>query len=556
MTTESSESVPRTHHDGAQRGPNPALHPALVGVVVVLAVLGGGLIAYATRWGPWAYSDSVSYIEVARNLVSGEGLVEVRPSGNAVLFTKEPPLYPMLLAFAGRWGIDAVEAARWLDAALFTALILSLGLATLRYSRTIWIPAALSLILLSSSILLRDYTGAMSEPLFITLAVLGLILLVAYLQEPSPLLYGVSAGLIALAAVTRYAGVVVLIAAAVAILLLDTARLGRRLLGALGFLALGGAPILLWAIAWLHQTVSLRGAQPSNVGLWAALAAFRLALVNTLWDWLPYIQRFPSIAYRVKLVILVSLAAGFLILLGVTFRKHRMSRRAPSKSDAEFRLAAVFVLAGLIYIGFLAVVSLVGPWYVRIDERQLSPAFLCLCVGGFLTFGLMGDGPLAKRVWSAVQLACVVAVISSALPDALGFLQDLHRNGGGYTSRAWHSSALVKAAEEVPSGVAIISNDPEAILFYTRRPAYNLPELQTGVPSPIDEQFGSQPNDPLQRLFSQNGAALVMFKEADSRFDPLYGDQTPTRLQALVRGLDISRDLWDGTLYYFTSNHP
>ncbi|MGD8604079.1 MAG: hypothetical protein PVF49_05840, partial [Anaerolineales bacterium] len=49
-------------------------YPLLISLRGGLA--GAVIIMYITRWGPWAHSDSVSYVEAARNLATGGPLAE------------------------------------------------------------------------------------------------------------------------------------------------------------------------------------------------------------------------------------------------------------------------------------------------------------------------------------------------------------------------------------------------------------------------------------------------------------------------------------------------
>src|SRR3990172_9594448 len=88
-----------------------------VGIAAALAVL------YATVWGPWAGSDSVEYLEAARNLAGGQGLVTIRASGHVEPIYARPPLYSILLASTIQLGVDPVASVRWLNVVLIVALI-------------------------------------------------------------------------------------------------------------------------------------------------------------------------------------------------------------------------------------------------------------------------------------------------------------------------------------------------------------------------------------------------------------------------------------------------
>jgi len=257
-----------------------------------------------------------------------------------------------------------------------------------------------------------------------------------------------------------------------------------------------------------------------------------------------------------QLLGLAFVALVAILLLAIAFRRRRYHQSTSTPYAPDLQLAAIFILASVVHVGFMVLVSLFGPWEVRVDARQLSPIFLYGCAGTFLAIGLLSDKPAPMNTAAAVQLLLAAAIVSSALPKACTLLGDLHDNGRGYTGTGWHDSALVQAVGQLPSHMVIISNDIEGIMFHTGRPAYRLPELQTGVPSPVTEQFGSRPSDPLQRLFSQGGAALVMFDAANWRFAAVYGEETATRLQSLVRGPLRGFTFPDGAIYYYGPPPP
>src|SRR3972149_12238204 len=57
---------------GGRMSREARLAAILLAVIGMTAALMG---VYATDWGPWVGSDSVEYLESARNLASGRGLV-------------------------------------------------------------------------------------------------------------------------------------------------------------------------------------------------------------------------------------------------------------------------------------------------------------------------------------------------------------------------------------------------------------------------------------------------------------------------------------------------
>jgi hypothetical protein len=97
----------------------------------------------------------------------------------------------------------------------------------------------------------------------------------------------------------------------------------------------------------------------------------------------------------------------------------------------------------------------------------------------------------------------------------------------------------------------LINNDPDGIMFHTARAAHRLPELQTGIPSPVAEQSGSRRSHPLQGLFAEREAALAILNAAASRLESVHDEQMATWEQDHLRGLCSERAFPDGGIYYY-----
>src|SRR5262245_38410829 len=97
-------------------------------VLVTLAGLAVVLLLFATRPGLGVGPDSTTYLDAARHLRQGEGLVVLEGSHGTRPLSHYPPLYPALLALAGTASADALAGARALHALLFGVNVLLVGL--------------------------------------------------------------------------------------------------------------------------------------------------------------------------------------------------------------------------------------------------------------------------------------------------------------------------------------------------------------------------------------------------------------------------------------------
>src|SRR4051794_41976217 len=71
--------------------------------------------------------DSVVYLEVARNVIHGEGIKLIRPDGLKVPLLTFPPGYPVMLAGAALVRLDVIEWARWLNCLALVAMMGCVG---------------------------------------------------------------------------------------------------------------------------------------------------------------------------------------------------------------------------------------------------------------------------------------------------------------------------------------------------------------------------------------------------------------------------------------------
>jgi hypothetical protein len=134
----------------------------------------------------------------------------------------------------------------------------------------------------------------------------------------------------------------------------------------------------------------------------------------------------------------------------------------------------------------------------------------------------------------------------------LKIASDLRERSRGFTSVTWQNSGTVRSAATLAQDIPLISNESTAIMFHLDRPAYDVPELLRGEPLETLTRFG-EGDFGEERIFREQGAALVLFDSIFWQLRPMYGDQTEARLQQLTEGLDLYADLADGAIYFYPS---
>ena len=114
-------------------------------LLAAIGALAGALVLLRqVTYGVEIFSDSRTYIEPARNLLEGNGLVY----WHGLMLVDAPPLFSFTLAGVGLFGVDAIEAAGYVNAAAFglTVFTIALWLRSRGASRflIVWRPARAS----------------------------------------------------------------------------------------------------------------------------------------------------------------------------------------------------------------------------------------------------------------------------------------------------------------------------------------------------------------------------------------------------------------------------
>lgn len=502
--------------------------------LAVLSIIGTVTILLTTRnYGAGLSPDSVGYIATARHIATGTGAVTY--DGTPLLV--QPPLYPALLATIDYvFGIDPLSSAHIVNAVLFGLIVYLSGLLFLKHLKS---SAAFALLGTASVLvavpLIQVSLMAWSEPLFICFVLLYLILCESYLAKAdttSLLLLSLS---VALACLTRYIGVVLILTGVVSILLLrrDSPRVKFRHLFL--FVSISALSIGMWVIRNYLLSGTLFGPRASSIYTLSQNLTFAF---NTFLSW--YIPG--RISEHRSILMLLSATIGF--LAGLSTRGNWSKVRTIL---LEIWPMLFFIIA---YVGFL-VVSSTTTAYDQIGDRLLSPVFvpitllLLFLAAKILTSlterRLSQKGAdillaVAIAVWCLVCLARATQLITNAMSQ-----------GQGYSGESWRNSQTIEyllqnRVLESSECEIIYTNDPDALYILANRTAktspmrtmYNSPEIVND----ISNLRGSWPEE--------SNACLIWFDKIDRRY--LF---TVDELQTIANVQPIIR-LEDGAVYSVT----
>jgi len=526
-------------------------------IFLLLGIIASYSIFYSTHWGPWVFSDSTAYIGAAKNLIAGNGLGNFTPSGRFEYVGGHPPLYHLTLALFGSIGLDILSAARWMNIVLFGLLILSLGLSIYLLSNSLVLSALISACVLASPILLDVFSGVMTEPQFLFLGVLGLLLLLFYIRSNNRLLIFSSAIAAGLSLLGRYPGLAFILAGTLFIFSFSEKDLQKRIKDVAYYLSISVAPTIIWLL-WAYTRPSAtphRGFSFPVSGFWNELAPLRVDMVNVLWGWVPFSTYMSGISYRLRLFLLSLVVLCMTALLILALKKIKMQGQ-DWRSNKSLPIVGIF---SFLFIAFFLVIALFFTFLTLkpgLIDRTLIPLQVSGIIVIFSFINFIGEVWSIQKYTIAISLLLGVLILSLFIPHSLEIVSRYHAGGSGYTSERWRSSGTIAALEQVSPDTPIITNDPDVILFFLERPAYEI-DWSSFDPSEEDlHRYGDDTADPIERVFREEGAALVLFDGLYWQLEPFYGEKTQQRIDSLVAGLKPYASSWDGDIYFYDHVEP
>ena len=405
------------------------LWPVTLGAI---ALLGFALVWVSTIWGAGLISDTFQYVSTARNLASGLGF-QYSVGKTTLSLVHYPPLFPVVLAAFEFTGIDALLGARLINAVLFGANAVLVGVSIEKItSSKIWgsIGALLTIL---AAVLLGVHSWALSEPLYIFLGLVAWLLLSRYLYEGRRRFLVLASIVLGLAFMARYAGVGIVTAGILGVLLFSAKSWRARVVDAL---LLGGISAALPGL-WALRIVLLSGDFGARELQYIPLTVGNgLSLLNNVLTWIVPAQVVNGREIWVVVGLLVGLA-GFVWYI-------KQSGFKPGEivwpQHTLYRLHSVYFL---VYPTAVIAAKIFLDRGIGLNDRMLSPMLASLIIVGV---------SLAARVWEADKRRWVRIGISGGIILFLAFygfettraIRSYRAEGLGLARADWHAAESIQ----------------------------------------------------------------------------------------------------------------
>jgi hypothetical protein len=269
------------------------------------------------------------------------------------------------------------------------------------------------------------------------------------------------------------------------------------------------------------------------------------------WSWFPYQEHLPSYSYTLSRNILILLIVLIFLLVSLIVFKKLIFRKSALVSPLGFTFAFLWIIFIIGNISLLAVSFIFTNPLPDLNPRTLLPvqfglvfALLALFSSAINEFHL----PIAVG-WS---FACLVLIL--IFPNAKAswnIISQYHQYGAGYTNRDWHNSTTLRSLQGLPSNIPLISNQSAALLLLADRSAYDFCTLPCNQPEQL--RYGDNLADPIQQIFREDGAALILFYPyCGVQFEPWYAN-TLAQFNSLTQNLTRFFSSCDGVIFFYPS---
>ena len=489
--------------------------PSIYLFLLPLGIAGAIFMGWLTPFGVGIYVNSLYYISSARNLVAGIGMGRVTGLGDFKPMTHYPPFYSLVLAFFHLLRLPELTTARWISILAFGLSIVLVGLIVYQRTHSRFFSIFSAILILLSNPILRNFSWALTEPLYIVLMLFSFLFFAVYLGNSLKRWLIIAAIFTSLALLTRYVGLSLVGAFGLGLILNRQLTWRSRIKDLVIFLFISLLPTLVWLVRnWLvSETLTNRVLNWHPIS--SENVSFMIKAVNS-WGLLPQRLVIGRETFAFTAIIICLALVGLFWLL----------RSLPKPGKAPLQ-EFLLLCSGWLYVGLLITSLFFLDATTRLENRILLPLYVII-----LLLIAIGSAFLWQRKTILTRLAVVLmcfwmAYFSFTRVD--GAIIDMRSDSQGYASLQWQNSPTAGFIHQQDTSL-IFTNDVTAIYFLAGKDSVGIPNA-----SATKADF-SRMRDNL----SQPNSYLVIFGKLTGEFPPL--DQ-------LIHGLTLVDSFADGQVY-------
>ena len=463
--------------------------------LTLLAAFGFFFLLRATPEGLGLNDDSIAYVAGARGIISGEGYREIWIVSKGPL-THFPPGFSGALALIGFiTGLDPLRVARALNAFYFGINAALLGVLGWRATKSRVVAVFLGMLFIATPIFLRIHSMAMSEPQYIFLSLIAVLLFDLYFEEyviatfgkQSPggmgiasqrtlamtylILCGVVVGF---AYITRYAALALLATLFCSLLILhDTWKIRFQ---RAGIFLLGALPVMF---TWTLRNSIVGGSATNRNVSWHPITAENARMgmrefsmfITPVETWRMELNKTPNF-YAAILIFIALVLLAWILYTGL--RRFFLLEKAPRPATVPF-VNALYIFA---YFSSIVVTMTWLDPATKFQARIVAPLF----VSFILVLAIFGHGLARKHFVTRAAMVCfAIFFLGMSVAGQRVIFDELSRGGQLYASYRWYDSKILKIARDMPADIALHTNQPEAVYLYTNRACSLLPASEEGI---------------------------------------------------------------------------
>ncbi|HKY27438.1 MAG TPA: hypothetical protein VJM12_05780, partial [Pyrinomonadaceae bacterium] len=266
-----------------------------------------------------------------------------------------------------------------------------------------------------------------------------------------------------------------------------------------------GGVALLPLVGWVIRNRLIAG---SSTGRSLAFHFIGTAAVKTFVNSIMFLFSPYDLPKLVKLLLLAIAAVVVVCALWMGLRDQT------GTADRCVRFFSAVMVAT--YVFFLAAYNSFANPAVDLGSRVALPVYV---FGIILIFSFAEwKSAVGKRralIWCVILSSLVL--FSANLRPAAYWVFNRHREGEGFTSRAWRDSETMKFVKALPSQMAVSSNAADACYLFTKREALRLPAKYDPTSARVNSYFAAE-MAALQDDLTNNHAVLIYFDKITWRW--------------------------------------